>query len=637
MFFCLKKSASGETLQLLESYRNGDGKPRTRVVASLGGVEYDLELRSAVAVEVEARLYDRALLFEPSREVAEIADRIVRLVLDRGRWTPMHTQKGNVPGDSEQVDKVRGEQQGNIINGVLLDRVETENSVSLGPELVGLHAWQALEMDKCLERLGFNPAQQRAACSQVVGRLADPGSERALSSSVLPGSALPELLGEVGSPTPTSCDRLYRASDKLIENRQAIEAHCRKIIGDQLSLTRTYYLYDLTNSHFEGTCAANPKAKRGNSKQKRNDCPLITAGVCFDEHGFVLFHKTFSGNVGEASTLPEMIELMRKSVDPESLFETSPTILLDGGLATPANLKVMRGAGMSYIVNRTRSHRKAFESLFAQPETFKNVPGRADAKAVRVRTVELPDDDDNAGDIAVLCYSSARGDKEAAIRSKAEDKLLADLEKLKLRIKSGRLKNEEKIQQAIGRLRERHPSVARYYIVEFKDQSLDWSRIDASAESAASLDGCYVLQTCLNGLSASELWQRYVVLTKAEDGFRCIKHTCGMRPNYHQLEHRVDGHVFISVLAYQLTRFICYQLEAQGDMRTWTTLRRILQAHRYCTIVLPTVDGDVWRIRKAGKPEASHRYIYSALGIDYLALPSTKTHSEADQKTNRKV
>jgi len=630
MYFFRKKSANGETLQLLESYRNGDGQPRTRVVVSLGDIDYDKDLRSALAVEIEGRLYSQQSLLEPSKEVAELADRIVRLVHERGRWGP-HCKHRVETGEH------KAQMASKTIDGVLLDKVETENSVSLGPELVALHAWESLRMSECLATRGFNPAQQRAACAQVVGRLVDPGSELALSNLVLPGSALSELIGERDSQTKTSIDRLYRVSDKLVASREKIEAHLRKATTKQLNLTRTYYLYDLTNSHFEGICAANPKAKRGNSKQKRNDCPLITAGVCFDEHGFVLFHKTFAGNVGEASTLPEMIELMRECIEPsDSLFDSAPTVLLDGGLATPDNLEALRKAGIGYLVNRTRSYRSTFQAEFAQVGTFEDVPDRIASKRVQVRTAELPEGDAHAKDTIVLCRSNSRASKESAIRSKAENKLLADLEKLRNRIASKRLKQADKIQQAVGRLRERHPKVARYYDIELKDGHLDWTRCD-TIDDAESLDGCYILQTSLQGLTAPELWQRYVVLSKAEAGFRCIKHECGMRPNFHRLERRVDGHIFISILAYQLMRFVCYQLEASGDTRSWATLRRVLQTHRYNTTILPTAGGDVWRLRKAGRPEAVHRSIYSTLGIDYLDLPTTQTLVPTKQKTNRNV
>ena len=115
-----------------------------------------------------------------------------------------------------------------------------------------------------------------------------------------------------------------------------------------------------------------------------------------------------------------------------------------------------------------------------------------------------------------------------------------------------------------------------------------------------------------------------MTLSKAEDGFRALKSECGLRPNHHQLEHRVDAHIFISILAYQLQRFILYQLEQQGDHRSWSTLRRVLQTHTYSTIVIPTNTGVTYRIRKPGIPEECQRHIYNLLGVQLNKLPKTK-------------
>lgn len=632
MYFFHKKSPSGTSLQLLESFRNGDGKPRTRVVVSLGDASHSQDLLAAVAREVEDRLYDRPGLFPASHQVREMADRIVSLIEARGIWQPLGTVASTAaPGQAQAAPAVLAEPTATV----LVDQVGTESSKSLGPELVALQAWRDLGMDPLLAEKGFNPAQIQAACMQVVGRLVSPGSEYALQNLVLPGSALPELLGDSSAPTPTSLDRLYRVADKLIDNRDAIETHLRRRTESLLGLTRTYYLYDLTNSHFEGICASNPKAKRGCSKQKRNDCPLITAGVCFDEYGFILFHRTFAGNVGEASTLPDIITQMRKCVEsePENLFAAQPTVLLDGGLATEKNLQLLRDAGINYLVNRTRSFRGHFEAIFAQAETFSAVPGRAADLEVLVRIAPAGDDANPspapASDTVVLCRSTSRGEKETAIRSNAEKRLIKDLTKLAARVDKGRLKTADKIHAAIGRLCERHGRAARYWQIELLDDKLVYQRRSDVAQDQG-LDGCYVLQASnFSGQAAAVIWRQYMVLEKAEAGFRAIKHGCGMRPNFHHVEGRVDSHIFISILAYQLMQYTCFKLTAAGDRRCWQTIRNILQSHQCVTVRMPCADGSIRFIRRPGRPDGGQRAIYQALGIDLDAVPIRKWQQEA--------
>ncbi len=133
------------------------------------------------------------------------------------------------------------------------------------------------------------------------------------------------------------------------------------------------------------------------------------------------------------------------------------------------------------------------------------------------------------------------------------------------------------------------------------------------------------LQSNITGLSAAQLWQSYTVLTRAEAGFRSLKSDLGLRPNFHQREHRVDGHIFIAVLAYQLLRYITYQLEAHGDHRSWPVIRQLLQTHCYATLTAPTTSGVTWQMRKPGVPEATQRMIYDRLGVDLAALPETRT------------
>ena len=254
MYFYLRKSPTGQVLQLLESYRNADGKPRSHLVASLGDASFPDDIKVDIAREVEAQLYNRPEILPPSDAVAVAADHIVKLVIRRGRWQNPVTP---APADADA---------GEAIDGVLLREVTHTHSTTLGPELVGLAAWNELNMTGLLQSLGFNDSQQQAACIQVIGRLVRPSSELGLAERFLDSSSLPDLLG-VQAETLSSSDRYYRVSDKLLANRSQIEAHCREVIQQRLSLCRTYFLYDLTNTHFEGLCTGNPKAKRGKSKQ----------------------------------------------------------------------------------------------------------------------------------------------------------------------------------------------------------------------------------------------------------------------------------------------------------------------------------------------------------------------------------
>jgi transposase len=239
--------------------------------------------------------------------------------------------------------------------------------------------------------------------------------------------------------------------------------------------------------------------------------------------------------------------------------------------------------------------------------------------------------EDPQPDTLVLCKSQGREQKEQAIRSGAETRLLEALERLQKRIAKGNLKDPEKIQRAIGAVLARHSRVARFYEVDLEELAepnehavraqLRWTLNKDQAEHDEQLLGCYAIRTHRNDIDAQTIWETYMTLTRAEEGFRALKSDLGLRPNRHHVERRVDGHVFICVLAYHLLQYIRHRLKKIGDTRSWPTLKRLLGSHCYTTIVVPTQSDGLLRIRKAGRPEAAQRAVYDALDVDWRNLP----------------
>ena len=138
------------------------------------------------------------------------------------------------------------------------------------------------------------------------------------------------------------------------------------------------------------------------------------------------------------------------------------------------------------------------------------------------------------------------------------------------------------------------------------------------------MDGNYLLKTSRTDMDGEEMWRLYMMLTRAEKGFRNLKSDLGLRPNRHQKEERADGHIFITILAYHLLHSIEHTLRENGTNTCWDTIKRVLVTHTYSTIFLPTVKGPVINLRKAGIPEGVHVDIYNKLKIDFDNLPITK-------------
>ncbi|RPJ51801.1 MAG: IS1634 family transposase [Acidobacteria bacterium] len=631
MFFRRKHAPSGDCLQLLEAFRNAQGQPRHRVVVSLGNATIPEADQASIAQAVANRLYGQTeLLPAPYSATSRYwIDQIIKRVDREGRWRSASKAPAGSPAPSG----------GEVIDGVLADHVSHTHTTPLGPSWVGWQAWQQLGLSECLQRLGWNQAQVDAAAITVLHRLVAPGSERALREW-LPDSSLSELWGRNFSQVGK--DRFYRISDRLLDHQAEIEAHLRDKTQSLFNLKRTILLYDLTNSYFEGEALGNSKAQRGCSKEKRNDCPQIVLGMVFDQEGFELAHQVFEGKQSDSKSLGEMVEALQGLLPASG---GSPLVIVDGGVATRKNLQLLREKGFGYLVNESRRSRGRYQPFFQEDSQFKEIAGRAGKPPVRVRLLADPfavqepateGKDPPLPDQLVLCKSQGRQEKEKAICSQAEVKYVAALQRLSKRVAKGQLKIPEKIHPALGRLQGKHPRVQRLYEVNLREAkasgsipapalTLEWHRKEADYQVREELFGCYVLRTERQHLQAEEIWELYMTLSQAEDGFKALKGDLGLRPNYHQLEERVDGHVFISVLAYQLLRYVLRCLEEQHDHRSWTTIKCILSTHCYTTMLLPTKSGTLYRIRKAGEPEEEQKEIYGKLKLKWKHLPSTKT------------
>jgi transposase len=620
MFFRLKKTGSGQVLKLIESYRDLEGVPRHRTVVSLGNAQIDPLQYKPIAQAVQMRLYAQESLqlgLELNEGCQEWADRIVRKVEQEGCWTRYARETGGSLRASLVENSV-------VIDGVIADQVSHSQSALLGPVLAGWHAWNTLGLTEYLRTLGFSESQCQAAAISVINRLTDPVAEYNLPEW-FSNTALPELMG--CTLKGAGDDRFYRISDKLLDHQVAIEAHVSRRQKTLFNLDRTVLLYDLTNTHFEGACEANPMARYGKNKQKRTDCPQVVVGIVFDAQGFAVAHRLFDGNQSDGTSLPYMLETLEATIEKPS---KKPMIIMDAGLASVENRKLLQGKGYNYLINDSRGIRKKYKEHFEDKDLFRPVDGRTREKEVLVCTMNDPKPNDliNWTEQIVLCQSEARSQKEHAMLSKAELRMMVQLEKLAARITGGTLKDSTKIDQAIGRIRAKNSRVSRFYTIERSEETpsrLIWARKDASMEEADALCGCYVLRTNQAGLDACAIWKLYITLTRAEAGFRALKSDLGLRPNHHQIESRVEGHIFICTLAYQLMCQLLYPLETAGDARSWETLRRILATHTYTTVHLPTQDGTLHRIRNAGHPDERQAAIYRTLGIEWRKLPRAHT------------
>jgi transposase len=588
---------------LVESVHTPKG-PRQRTICSLGSLEpAPVEGWLALAHRLESALRGQ-LPLQPSDAKFEALLKTTR----RGS----RRRRGSMPAAG-------------VLVKVDTDRVEIEEVRSAGAAHVGHQMWERLGLDEILGQAGLSGQACTLSEVMTLNRLIAPSSELAMADWVR-RTAMGDILGADFSELNE--DKLYRNLDALHPNRELIE---RELAGRErtlFNLDETFYLYDLTSTYFEGQAKRNPQAKLGYSRDKRPDCKQVVVGLVLDRNGFPKAHEVFDGNVQDRSTVGQMLDVLEKRAGKKP----GSTVIVDRGMAYQENLDEIRGRKYHYIVAGRQPERNEWLEELEKDEGWEEVIRIPSPRNPFQKKSKVEIKREGKGDeVIVLCRSEGRQQKDRAIREKQEERLLKDLERLKQRVEKGGLKRADKIHQAIGRLKERYPRVARYYAIEHdvEGKIISWREDSAKKAIAMKLDGSYVLKTDRQDLTAEEIWRTYILLTRVEDAFRDMKTPLMERPIFHQLKHRTQTHIFLCVLAYHLLAVIEQYFLDDGIHTSWTTLRDELSTHQVVTVALPTESGGVLRIRKGTTPEAAHRLIYKTLGVPMEVMAPVKTWTPA--------
>jgi transposase len=573
---------------LVESVQTPKG-PRQKTICSLGDLgPRPREEWLSLTRKIEDALLGQGRLVDPGD--AEV-DAIVRQVRERREKAPPQPAS-----------------QGQLIT-VDPSRVTTEQHREAGPVHVGFQFWQRLDLDRILHDCGLPETTRQLTCAMVLNRLIAPASEHAMPDWIRRTALIDILDADFDG---VDDDRLYRVLDKLYPHRATIEAALVQRERSLFNLDTTVYLYDLTSTYFEGLCVRNDKAKRGHSRDKRPDCKQVVVGLVVNRDGFPITHEVFAGNTRDHTTLATMLDRLTERAG----LKAGATVVVDRGMAYDENIAELTKRNLHYVVASRQPERDRWLADFEDTDGFTPVLRQPSPlnPAQKKSTIEVKTRTDDE-QTYVLCRSEQRIAKDRAIRAKHEERLRADIDKLTQRITNGRLVEVAKINQSIGRLKERYPRVARYFNLTYDHGTLN-AEFDADKHlHAERLDGCYLLKTSRKDLSGDELWRIYVLLTRAENAFRDMKSPLAERPIWHHLERRVDTHISLCVLAYHLLISIEKTLLDNGVHTSWATIRDILKTHQICTIVLPTDDGACLRIRKAATPDPDVQELYRHLNI----------------------
>ena len=588
-----RSTASGEvyfTYRLVRSERV-DSKVRQRTLLNLGRhFEIAQPHWPALCRRVEEILTGQlALEHDATAGLETHAQRIAAQLLARA----------GAPGEGPDIQRVD------------VDSLELIRPRSVGVEHVGLWAMDQLGLRARLQQLPVPASLGAAAIGSVIARMARPGSERATRRWLGERSALGELLG-VDFETMGAM-QLYRASDALMAHREAIERDLFDRAMGLFDLHPTVTLYDLTNTYFEGEAARQPKAKRGHSKDKRTDCPLLTLALVLDASGFVRRSKVFAGNVREHHTVADMLEAL--DAPREAL------VVMDRGIATEERVQWLDEHRYRYLVV-SRERIRQFD-----PEAAQRIE-TASRHGVHLHKVVSED----GREARLFCFSEERADKERAIVDRFARRFETALTGLSNGLSRPRTrKRVDQVWERIGRLKANNRRVAQHYDVEL-DTDPTGERATAVRFTRRPLEGSmmthpgvYCLRTNQTDWDEETLWRTYVTLTDLEAVFRSLKSELGLRPIFHHKPIRAEGHLFLSVIAYQLVQVIRRRLRETGQRASWNTIRRTLEGQQRITATFRRADGRTLHVRKATRAEPPQQAIYDALNLDPAPGATTKT------------
>ena len=587
------KTATGEayfTHRLVCSKREGK-KVRQETLLNLG--KYFAVPRQEwqlLCSRIDQILSGQKLLFpiECPENVEREAQRIAQQLLIRQGGK--ETNSGKTPTAAPDSD----------IQSVDVNSLEMSRPRTVGVENIGLWAMEQTGFIDILKNAELNGAQRAAAIASIIGRMASPGSERLTYSWLQEHSALGELLDV--DFEKMSLMQLYRTSDRLLQKRNFIEKRIFEQINEIFSLDCTITLYDLTNTYFEGDARKNPKARRGHSKEKRSDCPLLTLALILDGSGFVRRSEVFAGNVSEARTLESMLQGLNA---PQGAL-----VVMDRGIASQANIDWLVEHGFHYLVV-SRERKRHFDAANAVC-----IETASEEKVYAERIVSQ-----DGKEVRLYCYSRQRSKKEEGIAERFCKRFEDGLQKLSDGLSRPRtIKQIDRIHERIGRLKEKSHGIAQHYHVEViadetgtKAISVKWEK-KAQSGSMVTHPGVYALRSNMIDWDEEKLWRTYIMLTDLEAVFRSLKSELGLKPIFHHKQERSEGHLFITVLAYQFVQIIRKRLCEKGIKSRWSTLRMELASQSRVTATFKRADGCTMNIRKATLPDPGLKKIYWALG-----------------------
>src|SRR6266853_390098 len=471
---------------------------------------------------------------------------------------------------------------------VRLDAMELHRPRQWGACWLSCRLYEQLELDRFwaarLPDSREGTSWQHILQTLVCYRLIDPGSEWRLHRQWFERSAMGDLLGEDYSLVEKNA--LYRCLDKVLPHKTALFSHLRHRWQDLFGATFDVLLYDLTSTYFEADPPDDESDKRrhGYSRDKRSDCVQVVIALIVTPEGFPLAYEVLPGNSADCKTLRGALRKI------EAQYGKAQRIwVMDRGIPTEEVLAEMRQADppVSYLVGTPKGRLSKLEKALL------SLPWQAVRQGVDVKLLPLEQE------LYVLAQSHARIHKELLMK--------------------------------LGAARDKARAAWRLIDVEVApdDATFSFALNRDKLRQTRRREGRYLLRTNLCDRDPAHLWQFYIQLVEVEAAFKNLKDDLQLRPIYHQLEHRVEAHIFVAFLAYCLHVTLRAQLKPLAAGLTPRAVLEKLAAVQMLDVHFPTTDGRTLITRRYTELGAEQKLLVRQLKLDLPPQPPPRITAPA--------
>lgn len=585
--------------RLVESYRNENDRICHTTLVNIGFIDYEIETLNTIRALLSNRLNRTESLFETPDKIAI-------------HWAEIYWQQLIKTGKVDVSEKAL-EKKKRMVDA---DTIRNKDAREVGSEWLCFQALEQLKLKNKLQSIGWKEEQINLALTQIISRAIYPFSENRTSRWIQENSAVCEVTGY--PIEKITKDKLYKSALDLFEIKDHLEQHLSMRTNELFDLQDKIILYDLTNTYFEGQKRNSQLAKFGRSKEKRSDAKIIVLALVVNTEGFVKYSNVFEGNMSDSNSLPLIIDQIRiKTSD-----EKRAVVVLDAGIATADNLALLEAKGYDYVCV---SRAKIKDYIIDTTGNIQKIVCQ-NKETIQLEKVKSA----TTTDYLLKVTSSGKAIKERSMKNQFEERFLLEMAKIAASInKKNGVKKADKVNQRIGRVIEKYPSMAKLYSIEVKAENelateIILQKQDSYQKNEETL-GVYFIRTNLQVENEKSIWTIYNTIREIESTFRCLKTDLDLRPIYHKNDGAALAHLHLGLLAYWLVNTVRYQLKSKKINHNWQEIVRITNTQKVVTTTGQNTFDEIIYVRRCTEPNEKVKTIYQALG--YRNYPFVKRKS----------